>query len=421
MSRRRLTTVLGVLAALGPLSIDTVLPSFPSLAGSFGASLAAVQLTLPAYLAGIAAGQLIHGPASDRLGRRPPLLAGLGLYVLAAAAGAAAPTLPALVAARFAQGLGACSVIVVSRAVVTDTCSDRDAATLYSSRMVVMGAAPLLAPLLGARLDAAAGWRAVFVALAAAGAALLLLVFRALPETLPRAARSAAGAGAALRGAAAALHDGPFVRLSLAGGLAEAAMFACMAGAPLVFIQRFGVTPERLGLLTGANALGIVVVSQVNRWLVRRLGVRLALRAGAVAAVLAYAALVAAARSGAGLAAFATAMILGVSTIGAVLPNATAAAMDASRQRAGSASAVLGILQTTCGVLASAAVSVLSDGTARPMAGVMLACGALALGLAWRLPAAGARGAASDARSSSGPGHDARHAPAPGTTLDPAA
>lgn len=419
MSRRRLTTVLGILAAIGPLSIDMVLPSFPSLAASFGVSLAAVQLTLPAYLAGIAAGQLVHGPASDRLGRRPPILAGLGLYALAAAAGAAAPTLPVLVAARFAQGLGACSVIVVTRAVVRDTCSDRDAATLYSSRMVVMGAAPLLAPFLGARLDAVAGWRGVFLALAAAAGALLLLVLRALPETLPRTARGAAGAGAALRGAAAALRIGPFVRLSLAGGLAEAAMFACMAGAPLVFIERYGVPPERLGLLTGANALGIVAASQANRWLVRRLGVRLALRAGAVAAVLAYAALVAAARSGAGLAAFATAMILGVSTIGAVLPNATAAAMDASRQRAGSASAVLGILQTACGVLASAAVSALSDGTARPMAGVMLACAALALGLTWRLPASGARREGAMSARSPSPAH-APTAPE-GTPLDTAA
>lgn len=386
MSPRRLTLVLGTLATIGPLSMDLVLPGFPALARSLGVDVAAVQLTLAAYAAGIAAGQLFHGPLSDRLGRRPPLLAGLALYTAAAVACAAAPSLGILVAARFAQGLGACAAIVVARAVVRDRLRDHEATALYSSRMLVMGAAPVLAPFAGAYLAAWTGWRGIFAALALVGAGLLALVALALPESLPSGQRRSGGPGAALRGWKAALADRRFVRLSLVGGASEAAMFACLAGAPFVFIERYGLAPERLGLVTGANALGIVAASAVNRWLVRSVGVQPALRLGLAAAVLSYAALAVAVRADAGLAPVMVSMVAGISSVGVVLPNATAAAMGASGARAGSASAALGLLQSSCDALAAWAVSALADGTARPMTAVMLACGAIALVLAGRSP-----------------------------------
>ncbi len=379
MSPRSLTLVLGTLATLGPLSMDMVLPSFPALARSLGVDVSAVQLALTAYVAGIALGQLVHGPLSDRLGRRPPLLAGLTLYTAAAVACALAPGLPSLVAARFAQGLGACAAIVISRAVVRDRLRDREATALYSSRMLVMGVAPVLAPFLGGAIGARAGWRWIFAALALAGGGLLVLVARALPESLPAGGRRSGGAGAALRGWRAALADRRFVRLSLVGGASEAAMFACFAGAPFVFIERFGIPPERFGFVTAANALGIVAASAANRWIVRTAGVERALRLGLLGAVLSYGALAAAVRAGAGLGAVMFSMVAGVSSIGVVLPSATAAAMDVCGERAGSASAMLGLLQSTCAALAAAAVTLLADGTARPMTTVMLACGAIAL------------------------------------------
>ncbi len=163
-------------------------------------------------------------------------------------------------------------------------------------------------------------------------------------------------------------------------------MFACLAGAPFVFIERFGIAPERFGFVTGANALAIVAASQANRWIVRAVGVERALRLGLLGAVLSYACLAVAIRAGAGLGAVLPAMIAGVSSVGVVLPNATAVAMDARGERAGSASAALGLLQSTCDALAAGAVSVLADGTARPMATVMLVCGATALLLAGRSP-----------------------------------
>ena len=383
MSRRRLTLILGILSTIGPLSIDLVLPSFTIVARSLGVSVAAVQLTLAAYLAGVAAGQLVHGPLSDRLGRRPPLLAGLALYAAASASGAAAWSLPALLAARFAQGLGACAVIVVSRAVVRDRCSDRDAATLYSWRFLVMGAAPVLAPFAGGRLAATAGWRTLFVVLAAVGFVLLCLVALSLPESRPPHATMPGGLRETLR-SGSALRDRRFLRLSLAGGASEAAMFAGMAGAPFVFVELSGMSPEWLGLVTGANALGVIAASQANRWLLARIGVRDALRVGVVAGVLSYLVLVVAARAEAGPVVLAAAMVAGVSSSGLVLPNATAAAMGSRGDRVGSASAVLGLLQSTVGALAASAVTLLADGTARPMATVMLGCGATALLLVWR-------------------------------------
>jgi DHA1 family bicyclomycin/chloramphenicol resistance-like MFS transporter len=381
MSRRRLTGILGVLSALGPLSIDTAAPALPSIARALGASASAVQLTLAAYLSGIAAGQLLHGPLSDRLGRRPPLLAGLALYTLASVAGALAPTLGVLRAARFAQGFGACAVVAVSRAVVRDRCAGRDAATLYSARMLVSGAAPVLAPILGGQLVATFGWRAVFAVLAAVGLALSLLVATALPESLaPDRARS--GLRDTLRGAAAAFRDRRFLRMAVAGGASEAALFAYLSGTSFVFIERFGLSPERFGLVGAAGPLGIVGASLVSRRFVRSVGVARTLRAGAGAAVVSYAALVAAVQLGAGIGWILAAMVAGVSSVGVVLPSATAAAMDGRGDGAGSASAVLGVVQSTIDVLAVGAVSLLADGTPLPMALVMLGCGGVALLLA---------------------------------------
>ena len=379
--RLRLTLLLGVLAALGPLSIDLYLPSFPTVARSLGTTVARVQLTLATYLAGLAVGQLAYGPLSDRFGRRPPLLAGLGLYLAAALACAAAPSLWVLAAARFVQALGGCAGMVVSRAVVRDHFDVRESARVYSSLLLVMGAAPILAPLVGGQVLALGGWRAIFLVLAAVAAALLVLIARGLPESLPPEARRREGPGETLRAFRNAFGHGAFVRLSLAGGAIQAAMFAYIAGSPFVVIELFGVRPSRFGLIFGANALGLVAASQVNRWLAHRIGVRAALHRGIAIALLAYGALFVAVRAGAGLPLLLPALFVGVSMYGLVVPNATAAAMAHFGAQAGSASAALGVLQAACGALASTAVSALADGTARPLATVTLVCAAAAAAL----------------------------------------
>ena len=378
MPRLRLTVILGVLAALGPLSIDMYLPSFPSVARSLGTSVARVQLTLATYLAGLAVGQLVYGPLSDRFGRRPPLLAGLGVYLAAALGCAAAPSLPVLAAARFVQALGGCAGMVVSRAVVRDHFDVRESARVYSSLLLVMGAAPILAPLIGGQVLALGGWRAIFLVLAGVAAGLVVLIAVALPESLPPEARRREGPGETLRAFRSAFGHGPFVRLSLAGGAIQAAMFAYIAGSPFVFIELYGVPPSRFGFIFGTNAFGLVAASQLNRWMARHIGVRAALHRGVVTAVVAYGALYVAVRAGGGLPFILPALFLGVSMYGLVVPNATAAAMEHFGSHAGSASSVLGVLQATCGALAASAVSALADGTARPLATVTLTCAAVA-------------------------------------------
>jgi DHA1 family bicyclomycin/chloramphenicol resistance-like MFS transporter len=381
VSNLRLTLVLGALSALGPLSVDMYLPSFPSIGVSLNTGVAEVQLTLATYLAGLAVGQLLYGPLADRFGRRPPLLAGIALYTMAAIACAAAPSVWALATARFVQALGACAGMVVSRAVVRDRFDVRESARMYSSLLLVMGAAPVLAPLVGAQVLRIGGWRAIFLVLATFAAALLGAVALLLPETLPVAARRRHGVAEVLAALREAVTHRQFVRLSLAGGAIQAAMFAYIAGSPFLFIQLLHVPPARFGLFFGANALGLVAASQLNRWLARRIGVPAALRVGVLVAVAAYGAFTVAVAAGASLGFVAAALFFGVASYGVVVPSATAAAMDHFPSQAGSASAVLGTLQSTCGALASAAVSAFADGTARPLAAVTLTCAVIAAAL----------------------------------------
>ncbi len=371
--RLHLTLVLGALAALGPLSIDMYLPAFPSVARSLSTSVAAVELTLATYLAGFALGQLAYGPLADRFGRRRPLLAGLALYLVSAAACAAAPSLALLAAARFVQGLGGCAGLVVSRAVVRDLFDVSESSRIYSSLMLVMGAAPILAPFLGGQLLALAGWRAIFLALVVASSLFIVLIVLGLPESLPPGQRARHGLADTLRSFAVPLRHGEFLRLSLVGGAILAALFAYISGAPFLFIELLGVPPARFGLFFGANAFGLIAAAQANHLLVRRMGAVAVMRLGVLIAFFAYAGLLAAVLAGGGLALVAPPLFVGVSMFGLVAPNATAAAMEHFGARAGSASSVMGVLQSSCGALSAAAVSLLADGTARPLAAVTLA------------------------------------------------
>ncbi len=378
MSERRLVTlvVLGALSALAPLSMDMYLPGLPELARDLGSATAPAQLTLTSCLLGIAAGQLLGGPLSDAIGRRGPLLFGLAAYATASAACALAPSVGALVALRFLQGLAGGTGIVISRAVVRDRHSGVRAAQYFGALMLVNGLAPILAPSIGGLVLQVTSWRGVFAVLAAAGVALALGAARTLPESLPAERRHAGGLGATLAAFRVLLADRAFVGYAAALALAFATMFTYISGSPFVLQGVYGLSPQVFGLLFGVNAVGIVAASQVGRALVARVGPERLLAAGVSATALGGAGVLVAALAGGGLAGVLPSLFVAVASIGLVIPNATALALQAHASSAGSASGLLGVAQYVLGAAAAPLVGIAGAGTAVPMGAVMAALGA---------------------------------------------
>ena len=396
-STARLTLILGSLTAFGPLSIDMYLPGLPTIAREFRTDTAAVQLTLSLFFIGLAVGQALYGPIADRLGRKRPLLFGCAFYMLASLACALAPSIESLIALRFAQAIGGCAGMVIARSIVRDLFDERSSARMYSFLMLVMGLAPITAPLIGGQLLVAFGWRAIFWLLSGFGLLCVLMVAFGLPESLPPERRVRAGLWQALDVYWRLLLDRRFVGSALTGGFVSAGMFAYISGSPFVFIELYGVAPERYGWIFGANALGLVLASQLNRWLLERVRGEtiLAVTLAATAAAGLLLALVAVTGFG-GLAGLLAPLFVFVASLGLVGPNTAAAAMAPYGRVAGSASALMGVLQFVVGAGAGALVGALHDGTAVPMAGVIAACGVAALtvfqALAFRPLARAARG-----------------------------
>lgn len=379
----RILLILGALSAFGPLAIDFYLPSFPALARQFATDVEHVQLSLAAYFVGIALGQLFYGPLADRFGRRVPLLVGVTLFAVASLACALAPSLEWLIGARFVQALGGCAGMVITRAVVRDLCDPLASAKVFSQLVLVMGLAPILAPLGGGLLLNTLGWPWIFHSLALFAGLCLLAVLLWLPETRPQHLQPAPLSGA-FGQYRSLLGNASFMGYSLAGGVAMAGMFAYIAGSPFIFIELYGVPAEHYGWLFGSNAAGFVIMAQVNARLVRVGGPALWLRR----MVLVYLAsglclLALAAWQPASLWPLMIPLFICVASLGCVLPNATACAMAGQGQHAGSASGLLGSLQFTVAAGASALVASLHDGSALPMALVIALCGAAASAFAW--------------------------------------
>jgi MFS transporter, DHA1 family, multidrug resistance protein len=378
--RPQLTFLLGALTAFAPMSIDMYLPSLPTLERAFSTDAASVQLTLAAFFVGLALGQVFYGPLVDRFGRRMPLYAGTTLYVLASAGCALAPGVHSLIALRFAEAIGGCAGVVVARAVVRDLFDERESARMFSLMMLVMGIAPILAPLAGGYLLLLSGWRSIFWALAVFGAACLAGALLWLPETRSSREVVRGGIGQALEGYGRMLAHRGFLGYTLAGGFAQAGMFAYISGSPAVFIDLYGVPAQHYGWLFGFNALGLIVASQINRRLLARHGARSVLAAANYVNAACGLVLVLLAMTGIGGFTGLLIPLFGyVASLGFVFPNSVALAMGPQGERAGSASALLGTVQFSAAAVASLAVGLLHDGTARPMAGVIAVCGVLAV------------------------------------------
>lgn len=369
-SRRRseiaLVVMLGALTAFAPLAIDTYLPAFPAIARDLDTTPGAVDWTLTVYFLGLAAGQLLVGPIADRVGRRLPLQIGLAVFFAASLAAALAPSLAVLVAARAVQALGGAACSVTARAVVRDRYRGADAARINSRVVLVMGAAPIIAPLLGAALLRAAGWRSIFAFLALAAAGAGYAARRVLPET------AAARTGPLLAALRAMASDRSFVGFALIAAMASASLFAYITGAPVIFLELHRITPAQFSWLFGINAAGYIATSQLNARLLRHHAPRALLTAGVLGMAAAATALTAGALLELGPVATDLGFLAAMSSLGLVMPNAVALALDGHGSRAGSAAAWLGALQFGAAAGASALVAALADGTAVPAAATML-------------------------------------------------
>jgi len=403
--RRRLALilVLGSLIALGPLTIDTYLPALPAITDDLATSASTVQLTLTGTLVGLALGQLIIGPWADALGRKRPALAGIAVHVLASAGCALAPGVALLGAFRVLQGLGAAAGTVVAMAVVRDLFTGSDAARLISRLMLVMGAAPILAPTLGGIVLGVTSWRGVFVVLALFGVAIISVTARALPETLPVARRRNGGVLGTARDYGRLFTDRAYLGLILVAGLAMAAMFAYVAGSSFVFQEQYGLSEQQFGFVFGAGAIGLIGATQLNVRLLRRwTPSQILTTALAVGAAMGLLLLLFAATGFGGIAGILVPLWLVLAAAGLALPNAPALALSRHGEAAGTAAALLGAVQFGVGALAAPLVGVLGTGAvpmAAVIAGGMLAANLVLVAVArpWQLAVDPAEGAVATA------------------------
>ncbi|RSS32141.1 Bcr/CflA family multidrug efflux MFS transporter, partial [Streptomyces sp. WAC08241] len=377
------TLVLGGLTALPPLSMDMYLPALPEVTGALHAPAATVQLTLTACLAGMALGQLVVGPMSDKWGRRRPLLAGMVVYVLATAVCALAPTAETLIGFRLLQGLAGAAGIVIARAVVRDLYDGVEMARFFSTLMLISGVAPIVAPLIGGQILRITDWRGVFHVLTGVGVLLTLVVHRFLTETLPPERRHEGGVGQALRTMRGLLADRVFTGYMLTGGLAFAVLFAYISASPFVVQEIYGASPQTFSLLFGLNSVGLVAVGQINgKLLVGRVSLDKVLGWGLGLILLAASALLlmtSGVLGEVGLVPVAAGLFVLMSAMGLAMPNTNAQALMRTPHAAGSASALLGTSSFLVGAVASPLVGIAGEHTAVPMAVVQLTCAVLAL------------------------------------------
>jgi MFS transporter, DHA1 family, multidrug resistance protein len=372
-SHLRLYLLLGALIAFPSLSIDMYLPAFPSIQAYFNTGAGQVQRTLAVFSVGFAIGQLFFGPLSDRLGRKGPLVGGIVLYLAGVLGVLLAPNIEVFTVARLIQALGGCAAALIGRAMVRDLFHEREAARVFSILMLIMGLAPILAPLIGGQLLLITGWQGIFYLLLGFATLSLIAVVLTLPESLPRPKRVRHGLGEVFAVYGRLLADRKFCGYSLSLAFASSGMFSYITGSPFVFIRLHGVPPQYYGWLFGSNALGLIVCSQFNRYLLRRYSDTTILRhALAVTAVAGICLGLVGLFDLGGLPGLMAPLFVCIASLGFIMPNATAGALSRSGGHAGSAVALQTSIQFTAASTASAVVSTLENGTALPMCGTIM-------------------------------------------------
>jgi DHA1 family bicyclomycin/chloramphenicol resistance-like MFS transporter len=378
--------LLSGLSAIGPIATDLYLPALPAIADEQHASTSAVQLTLTACLLGLGIGQVLAGPMSDRLGRRGPLLIGMAAFAVSSAACALAPSVELLTLTRGVQGLSGAAGIVISRAIVRDLYEGSAVAMMMSRLMLVMGAAPILAPLLGSALLQVSSWRGLFAIMTGFAVLLLVGAYRAVPspnrdeheptDRMGSKTEDGYPIGATLH---ALFTDCRFVGAVSSGAFAVGGMFAYISGSSFVFQQVFGLSQSTFAAIFGLNACGLIAFSQVSASLSRRFDPATLLLTATLLSGGGGVALLSAAIAGAGLPFILPSLFLTIASVGLALPNAAAIALSGPRHYAGTASATLGLAQFGVGAALAPLVGAFGVSNAVPMAAVICGCSVLAI------------------------------------------
>lgn len=376
--RFRFAVLLGLLAAMGPLTIDMYLPSFPTIAESFDTTASLVQVSLTACLLGIGVGQLVFGPMSDVYGRKKPLIFSLIGYGIASAICMFSPTITAFIAARFLQGFAASAGIVISRAIVRDSFSGRALTKFFATLMLINNLAPILAPIFGGMVLAFTEWKGIFATLSVVGFLLFIVILVRFEDTLPKESRVPSNFGNTVKNFKTLLSDRVFMGYALAQGFIMAGIFAYVAGTPFVYQNIYGVSPQTFSLLFGMNGIGLIIGTQTVGRLTGvltelqffKVGLSVSLTAGTLLllAVLFHGPLIT----------VVIPIFFFVASIGVISASSFSLAMESQGHIAGSASALLGLLPFLFGSITAPLVGIAGEETAIPMGVIIFAAGLLA-------------------------------------------
>ncbi|MCQ1948694.1 multidrug effflux MFS transporter [Arthrobacter sp. zg-Y859] len=367
-----LTGILALLTAVAPLSIDMYLPAFPHMAHDLNTSATGIQLTMTAFLVGLALGQLVIGPLSDGIGRRRPLLIGSFVALLATVLCAVAPNVEILATARFLQGLGGAAGIVLARAIVSDTSRGAAAAKLLGVLTMISVIAPVVGPLAGGAIIAAGGWRMVFWVLAVLVLLMFLGALFGVKETLPDADRNRGGLKTTFRVAGEVLRNRNYTGYLLTFCFSFAGLFAYIAASPFVIQNVLGMSETRFSLVFAMNAVAITIVSAVAAALAGKAPYRLMIGIGLAVAVLAAAGMLISVSNGTPLVPTLVLFAVFQGSLGLIFGNATALALEEAGHHAGTGSAFLGSLQFLLAALVSPLVGLWGEETGVPMGVAMV-------------------------------------------------
>ena len=371
--------VLGLLTAVGPFAIDMYLPAFPAIAADLRTDAGLVQLSLTSYFAAVALFQIVYGPASDRLGRKPPLYVGLLLYVAGAVGCALSTGVWGLIGFRFLQGVGGCAAIVITRAIVRDLHTGARAAKLMATIMLVFSVSPMVAPLVGSALAHGSAWRWIFWIIAGIGLSGVAVALTLLPETRPPESRNPGPLRRVVGDYLLLLKNPHYLGMVAIGGFGQATFFAYLGGSSDVFQDHFGLTPGRYAAMFAFNAAAFIGAAQLNSSLMTRFGATRVVAAGLVGLAAFVAALLAVTLAGVDRVGVVVALLFpSFACLGSLIPSSAVLAIDPHGAIAGTAAALMGTLQLAVGAAAVGVVGATFDGTAVPMVCAMAACAALA-------------------------------------------